>query len=143
MTQKETGVRSAMFAAQEDKFWQDLGVFPTIMRPGAGIKDYRAQAVKHLRKCGSGNLRLICETAMVPAPKGAGPDDMVARILEADQNSCVQFLADFLRGKGHAVSEEYDSCFTKSERRSHQAIPRCQVSIATFEREARTSLGVR
>ncbi|MFO0905798.1 MAG: hypothetical protein U0939_22510 [Pirellulales bacterium] len=110
---------ASVFRHQPDNFWESVNVFPTIVRGSAGHKDYSAQAISQLRKCGKANLRLLCERAMLATPREATPEQLSAQLLAADRGKSLLLLAEFIRGKGRAINEEYASHFSEIARKKH------------------------
>ncbi|MDB5344784.1 MAG: hypothetical protein JWP89_3161 [Schlesneria sp.] len=121
MSKKSHVAACRMLRQQDEEFWAGVQVFPSVIRRGAGVKDYNAQTLTQLRKCGANNLRLLAARTAVLYPKGTSSDQIASRLCSSDTHSTLTYLAEFVRNKGLAINEEYDSHFSASDRRKHSA----------------------
>lgn len=117
---RSTPTTNSFLRKQSDRFWENVQVFPQAFKSGAA-RDYKAQALTQLKKCGANCLRLLIERAKLAQPEDATPDQLAAHLLAADKNSSIQFLAEFIRGRGRAINEEYESHFSAKLRKKHQS----------------------
>ena len=108
-----------LLQGQDDSFWEAINVFPKLMQ--SPYKDFKAQALSSLRKCGKADLKLLCERLMIAIPENATPEQLSANLLAADNSNSILFLAEFIRGKGAAIQAAYASHFSVTIRRKHSA----------------------
>lgn len=109
-----------LLARQPDEFWHRVQIFPGLFSRNS-VRNYRTQAKNQLKRCGTHNLTLVAETVGFPPGKQNTPEGLAAKLLSADKGLSLLALADFIRGRGTAINEEYESTFSDRKKRGHLA----------------------
>lgn len=109
-----------MLSPQDASYWNAVQVYPDAISEGVA-RDYRAQALSQLKKSGKSNLRLLLERTLLKNPADITPERAAADLLAADSSLTLLCLADFVRGKGRAIMDEYADHFSPSKQRKHSS----------------------
>ncbi len=120
MVKKKASVKlAAIMREQPRQFWESIQIYPSVVKQG--VRDFRGNALSQLKKSGANALRMIVERAKLAQPKDASQEQLAALLLSKDRHSTLIYLAEFVRNRGQAVLDEYDSHFSDKVKKGYIA----------------------
>ena len=111
---------SAFLAAQPNRNWVSVGVFPVALEKRDSAEERTNHAIRSLSQLGLGNLRYLTERWQLMRSDDDSQDQL-ARIICAGHSDTVFYLREFHRPKIPIVEEVYDAEFTERERKQIEA----------------------